>query len=104
MSSSNALAPSGISLTSHLSHRVLFAAILVLFVLLGAGEAFTRRPWGDEVFIANSAYDLITRGKSGMTVLEPTGLGSLPGPLMGGIHERNYHVMPLSWVAQAGWY
>jgi hypothetical protein len=87
-----------------LLHRALFAAILALFLLLGAGNALTRRPWGDEVFISNSAYDLITRGKSGMTVLEPTGLGSLPGTVMLGIHERNYHVMPLSWVAQAGWY
>jgi hypothetical protein len=67
-------------------------------------RALTRRPCGDEVFTANSAYDLITRGKSGMTVLEPIGLGSLPGTLMIGIHEKNYHVMPLSWVVQAGWY
>lgn len=39
-----------------------------------------------------------------MTVLEPTGLGSKPGTVMLGIHERNYHVMPLSYLAQAAWF
>ncbi|MEO8129106.1 MAG: glycosyltransferase family 39 protein [Bryobacteraceae bacterium] len=39
-----------------------------------------------------------------MTVLEPTGLGSKPGTVMLRIHEKNYHVMPLSYLAQAVWF
>ncbi len=84
--------------------HIAFLLVLAIYLALASGEALTRKPWGDEVFTANSAVDLITRGKSGMTVLEPTGLGSKPGTVMLGIHERNYHVMPLSYLAQAVWF
>ena len=96
--------PENPSVASSPSSRPILALILILYLALATGEALTRKPWGDEVFTANSAYDLITRGKTGMTVLEPTGLGSKPGTVMAGIHEKNYHVMPLSYLTQAAWF
>jgi 4-amino-4-deoxy-L-arabinose transferase-like glycosyltransferase len=104
MNSSFALVSVGVQPPVRGLYRTALAAALLVFLIFATGEAFTRRPWGDEVFTANSALNLATNGSSGMTVFEPTGLGSKPGRVATRIDERNYHIMPLSYVAQAAWY
>jgi 4-amino-4-deoxy-L-arabinose transferase-like glycosyltransferase len=104
MNSSSALVSVGVQPPVRVLYRTALAAALLVFLVFATGEAFTRRPWGDEVFTANSALNLATNGSSGMTVYEPTGPGNKPGRVVTRIDERNYHIMPLSYVGQAAWY
>lgn len=74
------------------------AAILVLYLLLSVGRAVSDRPVCDEGWFANPAYNLMTSGSMGTTVLETK------GTLLGGLERHSYWIMPLSPWLQAGWY
>ena len=43
-------------------HRIFFVAILLAYLLLATGTAFTRQPYGDEGWLASPAYTLVHRG------------------------------------------
>ncbi len=73
------------------------AGLMILFTALAVGSALTKRPWSDEGWFASPAYNLITKGSMGTTVLEPTGW-------LKGINQYTYWVVPLHIIAQAGWY
>ena len=46
------------------------ASVFVLYLLLTAGTAASKRPWSDEGWFASPAYNLITNGHMGTSVLE----------------------------------
>ncbi len=76
------------------------AAIIAAYIVLAAANAYTQRPWCDEGWFANPAYNLITHGTMGTTVLEPRGNPRHPW----GIREHTYWITPLHILAQAAWY
>jgi 4-amino-4-deoxy-L-arabinose transferase-like glycosyltransferase len=78
--------------------RTALAVILFVCLALAAGSALTRRPWSDEAWFANPAWNLATKGFMGTTVLR-TGEAWLRG-----IERHTYWVMPLGLLAEAGWY
>ncbi len=82
--------------------RALAPAVLIaaLYLTLAAGSAWTRRPWCDEGWFANPAYNLLTHGTMGTTVLEPAGNARHPW----GIREHTYWITPLHILAQSVWY
>ncbi len=75
-------------------------SFVIIYLLLAGGSAKTRRPWCDEGWFANPAYNLLAHGTMGTTVLEPAGHYRHPW----GIREHTYWITPLHIVAQAGWY
>jgi len=85
-------------------HRCLAAAIAFTFLVLAVATARTKRPWGDEIFFANPAVNLITRGTMGLSVVEPTGNGQVPGIPLVHIQQHIYLVMPLNCLVQAAWF
>lgn len=69
----------------------------LLFGGLCVGSALTKRPWSDEAWFANPAYNLATHGSMGTTVLEPS-------DFLRGIDRYTYWTVPLDFIAQAAWY
>jgi 4-amino-4-deoxy-L-arabinose transferase-like glycosyltransferase len=80
------------------ARRAALAAVLLVYLALAAGSALTRRPWSDEAWFANPAWNLATKGFMGTTVLR-TGEAWLQG-----IERRTYWVMPLGLLAEAAWF
>lgn len=76
----------------------LVCAAVVAYLVLAFGSALTKSPEVDEGFFANPAFNLVTRGWMGTTVLETAGSG------LKGIREHTYWVQPLHLLFQAGWY
>jgi 4-amino-4-deoxy-L-arabinose transferase-like glycosyltransferase len=75
-------------------------SVVVLYFLLAAGTALSKRPWSDEGWFASPAYNLINNGHMGTTILESVE----PRGQQKGINQYTYWVMPLDIVAQAAWY
>jgi 4-amino-4-deoxy-L-arabinose transferase-like glycosyltransferase len=73
---------------------------IAIFLLLALASAWTRRPWCDEAWFADPAYNLLTKGMMGTTVLEPA--GHYRHPI--GIQQHTYWIMPLHILAQTAWY
>jgi len=71
---------------------------LIGYLALTTGSIFTRLPWVDEGIFASPAYNLVSRGFMGTTVLETAGT-----PWQG-IERHTYWTVPLHFLAQAGWY
>ncbi len=78
--------------------RVIILLAAIVFVVVSCGAAMTRRPWSDEGWFANAAYELAERGVMGTTALEPA------GTKLSGIREHTYWILPLYPVGQALWY
>lgn len=78
--------------------RVLLGAAVSAYVVLAFGSAVTKSPEIDEGFFASPAFNLITKGQMGTTVLETVGSN------FKGIHEHTYWIPPLHLLFQAGWY
>ncbi len=82
------------------SRKLYRAALLFLaavYLALAIGSSLTKRPWSDEGWFASPAYNLITKGSMGTSVLEPVGW-------LKGIDKYTFWVAPLHLVTQAGWY
>ena len=79
-------------------------ALASIYLVLAGWNAATRRPGIDEVQFANPALDLITRGKTGVTMV--SGYGDRPEALRSESHFQTYSYwcMPLSFVGLAGWF
>src|SRR5262249_31081633 len=77
----------------------LLAALLVYLLLAGA-TLRTARPWCDEAWFADPAFNLLHSGRMATAVLEPTGNYRHPT----GIQEYTYWIMPLHSLAQVPWY
>lgn len=74
----------------------LMAAISTLFIALTVGHTITQRPWSDEGWFANPAYNLAANGFMGTTVFEPS-------EQLKGIQTRTYWVMPLYLALESAW-
>jgi hypothetical protein len=83
------------------SYVFVVLAVVCLYAALTIGVSLTKPPEIDEGWFASPAWNLVTRGSMGTTVLEPS--GTLTSKLAG-INQHTYWVMPLHLLAQAGWY
>lgn len=72
--------------------------ILATFLALSISTALTEIPITDEGFFANPAFNLITKGHFGTTVLETFGTP------FEGMDRHTYWVMPLQPLALSFWY
>lgn len=70
-------------------HSIAVFAIIGVFLALAVGSALTTRPESDEGGFANPAYNLVTEGHFGTTLMETEN-----SPLTR-IEQRTYWVMPL---------
>src|SRR5260370_26767829 len=110
-----------------MAFRFAVILIIIVFLALSFGAVKTARPYRDEAFVSNPAYNLAVHGYMGTTVFETAvsperaaeidaGTQLLPG-LVGrpnstaamigklrGIEKHTYWIMPLHLLAQAGWY
>jgi hypothetical protein len=76
--------------------------IVLVFVAIAVLCAHTNLPWSDEGWFANPAFNLITKGNFGTTVLDPT--ASFRTNNLTGIHEHTYWIVPLFPLAEAAWF
>jgi 4-amino-4-deoxy-L-arabinose transferase-like glycosyltransferase len=81
------------------ARRAALLATAVIFLGLAAARAFTDSPGCDEGWFANPAFNLVTYGHMGTTVIEEANL-----PMTTGIHALTYWIMPLQVLTQAAWY
>src|SRR5215510_9284858 len=81
---------------SNRSYWLLMAASATLFIALTVGHTITQRPWSDEGWFANAAYNLAANGFMGTTVFEPS-------EQLKGIQTRTYWVMPLYLALESAW-
>ncbi len=82
--------------------RAIIVVILLGSVSLSCALALTKRPWCDEAWFASPAYNLVTHGTMGTTILDPHGFAYAPD--LTGIDRFTYWVMPGYLLAQAAWY
>ena len=75
-------------------------SVVIGYLLLTAGTALSKRPWSDEGWFASPAYNLITQGSMGTSILESVE----PRGQQRGIDKYTYWIMPLDILAQAAWY
>ena len=85
-------------------YRLALAGVVFLYLVLAIGTALTKRPLGDEGFMANPALDVLVRGSTGVTAVEPTGNSIAVGKLLSGITEHLYLTMPFPIYVHAAWY
>jgi hypothetical protein len=78
------------------------AAVLALYLLLATASMVSLRPWCDEGWFSSPAWNLLTRGNMGTSVLDPT--ASWRSVNLAGINQYTYWIMPLYPVAEAAWY
>jgi hypothetical protein len=76
--------------------------ILLVFVALAIFCAHTNLPWSDEAWFASPAFNLITKGNFGTSVLDPT--ASFRTNNLTGIHEHTYWIVPLFPLVEAAWF
>src|SRR5436305_1531722 len=69
------------------------AGILIVYLVLSFAAAATKRPLGDEAWMANPALDLLTRGTTGLTVSDTPGLNTY-----------NYYWLPFPFLVHAACY
>ncbi len=84
-------------------NRRVFLAVIIcavsLYVSLAVARSLTDSPGCDEGWFASPAFNLVSKGHMGTTVIEEANL-----KMTTGIHQYTYWVMPLHILAQAGWY
>ncbi len=78
--------------------RAILAAILGLYLVLGAVRAVTRPIMTNEAWFASPALTLVSKGYMGTTILEDS------GTWFEGIDRYTYWVPPLHLLLQALWY
>ena len=85
-------------------HRWTLILLSSVFIslILSTATALTRRPWCDEAWFASPAYNLLHHHFMGMTILDPHGF--VFAPLLKGIDQFTYLVMPCYLVLQSLWY
>ncbi len=76
--------------------------ILLLYLFLALGNAFTAVPWCDEAWLSNPALTFLRKGYLGTPILTEFGWG--PPESLLHIQQRTYWIMPLHMVMQIGWY
>lgn len=94
------LSPSTLSMSAARTRRALALASGLVFLTLATSSALSFRPTCDEAWFFNPAYNLVTKGHMGTTVIEPEGHYRRPQ----GINQYTYWIPPLHILAQASWY
>jgi 4-amino-4-deoxy-L-arabinose transferase-like glycosyltransferase len=79
--------------------RPILLAILGVFLVLSVATICTKVPLGDEAWYGDPAFNLVTHGNMGTTVLESAGV-----PRLQGVHEHTYWEMPLYILTEAAWF
>src|SRR6266705_2453049 len=79
-------------------------AVIALYLASALLLPYTKRPYMDEAWVANPGIDLITRGCTGVTVMEPSGNGVFVGVTLTGIENHTYLWAPFAAIMQSGWY
>ncbi len=82
--------------------KLVLALVVFFSLLLATGIALTRRPFCDEAWFADIAYNLIHHGHLGMKVLDPHGFPF--ATYVDGVDRYTYWVLPGYSLMQAGWY
>ena len=80
--------------------------VAVVFTAFALTLLFTKRPWVDEAWFTSPALDLVTRGKFGTLLLDPSGSHLRlykPDAFLRGINEHTYWVMPFHLLQLAAW-
>ena len=80
--------------------------VAVAFTAFALTLLFTKRPWVDEAWFTSPALDLVTRGKFGTLLLDPSGSHLRlykPDAFLRGINEHTYWVMPFHLLQLAAW-
>lgn len=72
----------------------LIAASVILYLILAGALAFTKRPWADEAWFANTAVNIAENGKTGISVLDPRGNANMLGREFPGINREFYIWIP----------
>lgn len=86
------------------SQVVLILSCAFVYASLAFANAFTKSPEIDEGFFASPAFNLLTKGSMGTTILETSGSAKLAGSALVRLETHTYWIMPLHPLAQAGWY
>jgi len=87
----------GLPRTSN-AYLLLGVGILAIYLTLAVGTALTEIPGTDEGFFANPAFNLLTKGVFGTTVLE-----TFATPFQG-MDRHTYWIMPLQPLMLSLWY
>jgi hypothetical protein len=81
--------------------RFFLVAAIVLFCVYALADLATKRPWCDEAWFADMAYNLANHGVMGTRVLDPHGFPF--AALVKGIDRYTYWVMPCYIFLVAAW-
>jgi len=84
-------------------HRIRLAAIVLFFMVMALITARHKAPFIDEAMMFSPAVNLIQHGYMGTSIIDPTS-ELREGMSLRGIDRYTYQVMPLFFLAQAGWY
>lgn len=85
--------------------RLALALAFLAYLLLVSGSIRTFLPWCDEGWFADPAYNLITRGSLGTSVLDPSGtFSTFRNARLEGLDRHTYWIMPVHPLLQAAWY
>jgi hypothetical protein len=82
--------------------RFTLAGIVTLSASLSCAFALARRPWCDEAWLANPAYNLIRHGFMGTTILDSHGF--IFAPFIEGLQRFTFWIMPMYVLIQSAWY
>jgi 4-amino-4-deoxy-L-arabinose transferase-like glycosyltransferase len=82
--------------------HIFLAVVVSVFAVLSCGVTFTRRPWCDEGWFADIAYNVMHRGVMGLTLLDSHGF--VFAPTVEGIDRYTYWILPGYTIAQSAWY
>lgn len=88
-----------LSIVNHLSDRVLFICVMLLFVTITLFSAMTTSPAQNDALFANASYNLYKHGFMGTTVVEPHVFNFYQG-----IDHHTYWVMPLYLMILSLWF
>ena len=79
-------------------HYVAVVGLVLVYVALLIAAAHTRKPWNDEAMSADAAYNLSTRGETGVDFFDEQ------SPFFPGIRRHTYYIFPFQLCVLAVWY